>query len=59
MFSYAIWLHELITGQRPYREHRTSAEIRKAVNNGIRPSLKNANVDSKLPYIEALMQVCA
>eukprot|EP00794_Sanderia_malayensis_P013704 gene13704-15131_t len=58
IFSYGIWLYELITGYRPFREHRTSAEIRKAVNNGIRPSLKHSNVESKLPYLEMLMQDC-
>ena len=57
IFSFAIWLYELLTGYRPFRENRTSAEIRKAVHSGARPSLQNVHVDSKMPFLEALMQV--
>ena len=59
IFSFGVWLYELISGRRPFREHKTLSDIRKAVHNGVRPSLQNVNVNSEMPFIELLMQVHA
>jgi len=40
------------------KEHKTLADIRRAVHNGIRPSLYNVHVMSMMPFIELLMQDC-
>ena len=50
-------MYELISGRRPLKEHKTLADIRRAVQNGIRPSLYNVHVMSMMPFIELLMQV--
>lgn len=58
IFSYGVWLYELISGFRPYREYRTAAEMKKAVSRGIRPSLRKDGLNPNMPYLELLMEDC-
>ncbi|XP_047142009.1 leucine-rich repeat serine/threonine-protein kinase 1 isoform X1 [Hydra vulgaris] len=58
MFSYGIWLYELVSGNRPYKEYRSPSEMKRAVQRGVRPSLYKDKIDLKMPYIEELMKDC-
>ncbi|KXJ22658.1 leucine-rich repeat serine/threonine-protein kinase 1 [Exaiptasia diaphana] len=55
IFSFAIFLYELISGVRPFRDFKSSVEIKKAIRRNVRPSLEDHDLDSQLPRLERLM----
>ena len=58
MFSFAMLIYEILSGYRPYHECRCSAQIKKALRRGDRPSLQRNCIDTQMPQIEATMQKC-
>lgn len=57
IFSYGIWLYELMSGYRPFRKFRSNAEMKKAIIRGVRPSLRQDSINSNLPFLECIMEV--
>ena len=57
IFSYGIWLYELMSGCRPYHLYRTQTEIKEAVRQGTRPILADVGVNPHLPSLEFIMRV--
>jgi len=47
-----------MSGYRPFREFRTASEMKKAIIRGLRPNLRKDNINTNLPLIETLMEVC-
>lgn len=58
IFSYAMLLFELLTGQRPFETLTTTQELNKAVSQGDRPLLAEGNLDPAFPGMEDLMYDC-
>lgn len=57
IFSFAIFLFELLTGCRPFSDYRNVVDIKKAIRRGVRPS-PQLELDSQLPRLERLMRSC-
>ena len=55
IFSFAIFLFELLTGCRPFSDYRNVVDIKKAIRRGVRPS-PQLELDSQLPRLERLMR---
>lgn len=55
IFSFAIFLFELLTGSRPFHEYRNVVDIKKAIRRGVRPSF-HLELDTQLPRLEGLMR---
>ena len=51
-------IYEILSGLRPFHECRCSAQIKKALRRGERPSLQRSYLDSEMPELEALMTKC-
>ena len=51
-------IYEILSGLRPFHECRCSAQIKKALRRGERPSLQRSYVDSEMPELEGLMMKC-
>lgn len=51
-------IYEVLSGFRPYYECRCSAQIKKALRRGERPSLERNSIDSEMPEMEAMMEKC-
>lgn len=51
-------IYEILSGLRPFHECRCSAQIKKALRRGERPSLERSNLDSEMPELESLMSKC-
>ena len=49
-------LFEILSGSRPFREHRSAADIKKAIRRGVRPCLGDMN--TQLPRLEHMMRSC-
>lgn len=59
IFSYAMVIYEVVSGERPYGELCNIGQITTAVKQeGKRPSLKSYNVDTRFPRLEELMERC-
>lgn len=58
IFSYAMLLFELLTGQRPFETLTTTQELNKAVSQGERPVLAEGNLEPAFPGMEDLMYDC-
>ncbi|XP_078364681.1 leucine-rich repeat serine/threonine-protein kinase 1-like isoform X2 [Oculina patagonica] len=58
IFSFAIFVFELLTGCRPFREYRNIIDIKKAIRRGVRPSLESCDLDTQIPRLEGLMRSC-
>ncbi|XP_068741133.1 leucine-rich repeat serine/threonine-protein kinase 1-like isoform X3 [Montipora capricornis] len=58
IFSFAIFVFELLSGCRPFREYRNVVDIKKAIRRGVRPSLESCDLDIQLPRLEGLMRTC-
>ena len=56
IFSFAIFVFELLSGCRPFREYRNVVDIKKAIRRGVRPSLESCDLDTQLPRLEGLMR---
>ncbi|XP_048583428.1 leucine-rich repeat serine/threonine-protein kinase 1 isoform X2 [Nematostella vectensis] len=56
IFSYAIFLYELMSGTRPFRNYRSAVDIKRDIRRNIRPSLEEQEIDSQLPRLEQLMR---
>lgn len=57
VYSYGIWMYELISGTLPFLEYRSGSEIRTAVRSGVRPSFQREGLECSYPYAELLMKV--
>jgi hypothetical protein len=51
-------IYEILSGLRPFHECRGSAQIKKALRRGERPSLQRSYLDSEMPELETLMTKC-
>ena len=51
-------IYEILSGLRPFHECRCSAQIKKALRRGERPSLQRSYLDSEIPELETLMTKC-
>ena len=51
-------IYEILSGLRPFHECRSSAQIKKFLRRGERPSLQRSYLDSEMPELEALMTRC-
>ena len=58
IFSYAMLLFELLTGQRPFESLTTTQELNKAVSQGERPLVAEGNLEPAFPGMEDLMYDC-
>ncbi|XP_033749578.1 leucine-rich repeat serine/threonine-protein kinase 1-like [Pecten maximus] len=59
IFSFAMVVYEVVSGERPYGELRNIGQITTAVKHeGKRPSLKSFNIDTRFPQLEELMERC-
>ncbi|XP_028406855.1 leucine-rich repeat serine/threonine-protein kinase 1-like [Dendronephthya gigantea] len=58
IFSFAMLIYEILSGLRPFHECRCSAQIKKALRRGERPSLQQNYLDSEIPELETLMTKC-
>ncbi|XP_066918410.1 leucine-rich repeat serine/threonine-protein kinase 1-like isoform X2 [Clytia hemisphaerica] len=58
IFSFGIWLYELLSGYRPFRTFRTGSEMKKAILRGVRPNLRQDFINSDLPFLECIMEDC-
>ncbi|XP_067017125.1 leucine-rich repeat serine/threonine-protein kinase 1-like isoform X3 [Acropora muricata] len=58
IFSFAIFVYELLSGCRPFREYRNVMDIKKAIRRGVRPTLDSSEIDTQLPRLEGLMRSC-
>lgn len=56
IFSFAIFVFELLSGCRPFREYRNIMDIKKAIRRGVRPTLDSWHLDTQLPRLEGLMR---
>lgn len=56
IFSFAIFVFELLSGSRPFREYRNIIDIKKAIRRGVRPSLESCDLDTQIPRLEGLMR---
>lgn len=44
-----------MSGIRPFRDLKSSVEVKKAIRRNVRPSLEEHDIDSQLPRLERLM----
>ncbi|XP_074650485.1 leucine-rich repeat serine/threonine-protein kinase 1-like [Tubulanus polymorphus] len=58
IFSFAMFLYELMSGYAPYQQYHHPVEVNKAVKRGERPQLKDVSVDTQFPFMEKLMRDC-
>ncbi|KAK3096675.1 hypothetical protein FSP39_002282 [Pinctada imbricata] len=59
IFSFAMVIHEILSGERPYVEYKNLAQISRAMRfESKRPSLKDYNIDARFPALEDLMMKC-
>lgn len=58
IFSYAMLLFELLTGQRPFESMTTTQELNRAVTQGDRPSISEGNAEVAFPGMMDLMYDC-
>eukprot|EP00731_Ephydatia_muelleri_P016582 Em0009g1006a len=58
IFSFAMLLFELLTGQRPFENLTTMQELNKAVSKGDRPLLQDGNLEPSFPGMIDLMFDC-
>ena len=58
IFSYAMLLFELLTGQRPFETLGTIPEINRAVCKGERPLMSECNLEPSFPAMLDLMEDC-
>eukprot|EP00731_Ephydatia_muelleri_P005646 Em0002g1822a len=58
IFSYAMLIFELLTGQRPFETLGTIPEINRAVCKGERPLLSEGNLEPVFPAMVELMEDC-
>lgn len=58
IFSYAMLLFELLTGQRPFETLTTTQELNAAVTKGDRPLISEGNADPAFPAMVDLMYDC-
>ena len=56
IFSFAIFVFELLSGSRPFSEYRNIIDIKKAIRRGVRPSLESCDLDTQIPRLEGLMR---
>ncbi len=55
IFSYAMLLFELLTGQRPFESLTSTTEINQAITKGERPPLSEGNGEPSFPGMVDLM----
>lgn len=58
IFSFAMLLFELLTGQRPFESLSTTQELNRAVIQGERPVVSDGNADHAFPGMMDLMYDC-
>ena len=58
IFSYAMFIFELLTGQRPYESLTTTQELNQAVIKGERPLVNEGNAEPSFPGLIDLMYDC-
>ena len=58
IFSYAMLLFELLTGQRPFESLTTTQELNRAVSQGDRPLVAEGNLEPSFPGMIDLMYDC-
>ena len=58
IFSYAMLLFELLTGQRPFENLTTTQELNKAISQGDRPLVAEGNLEPAFPGMMDLMYDC-
>ena len=58
IFSFAMLLFELLTGQRPFQSLKTSTELNQAVMQGKRPVVVEGNRNPAFPGMVDLMLDC-
>jgi serine/threonine protein kinase len=58
IFSYAMLLFELLTGQRPFENLTSTNEINRAITKGDRPCLSEANGEHSFPGMVDVMYDC-
>lgn len=58
IFSYAMLLFELLTGQRPFESLTSTSEINQAITKGERPGLSEANGEHCFPGMVDIMYDC-
>ena len=58
IFSYAMFVFELLTGQRPYESLTTTQELNQAVIKGERPLVNEGNAEPSFPGLMDLMYDC-
>lgn len=58
MFSFAMLLYELLTGQRPFESSTNTHKIDVAISRGERPSLSECNLEPAFPAMVELMEDC-
>lgn len=58
IFSFAMLIYEILSGLRPFYECRCTAQIKKALRRGERPSLHRNFIDTEMPELETLMNKC-
>lgn len=58
IFSYAMLLFELLTGERPFENLTSTSEINQAITKGDRPSLSEGNAEPSFPGMIDLMYDC-
>ncbi|XP_060064083.1 leucine-rich repeat serine/threonine-protein kinase 1-like [Ylistrum balloti] len=59
IFSFAMVIYEVVSGERPYGDLRNIGQITTAIKQeGKRPSLKSFNLDTRFPQLEQLMEKC-
>ena len=58
VFSYAMFIFELLTGQLPYESLTTIQEIDQAVVKGERPLINEGNAEPSFPGLMDLMYDC-
>lgn len=58
IFSYAMFIFELLTGQRPYESLTTTQELNQAVIKGERPVVNEGNAEPSFPGLMDLMYDC-
>ena len=58
IFSYAMLLFELLTGQRPFENLSSTSEINNAISKGERPLLSEGNAEPSFPGMVDFMYDC-
>ena len=58
IFSYAMFIFELLTGQRPFESLTTTQELNQAVIKGERPLVNEGNAEPSFPGLIDLMYDC-